>query len=546
MVYVKATIDGIKVDAFVDTGAATNVITRPLAYKVYLNGQAVFREGASELLRLTAFGGHHVPLYETFFAARVNLKGKEFDQLFFIVDTEQHEVLFGLPAITAAGMHLTTADGEELLPDPSESLTLDLGGTGPMPKPTLAKVLNDVAIAYRNHTSGDIKKDVDPYDVLRFSDYGPAVQNEQSDESSEADDLDCVELDNTGEEELGVNELGDDCRASGREQVFAPNVFWRASGNLVGRTDWKNPGMSTTVDASLVDVRMQQAFANANLEPPSKVHTEVPLPSATFNTKQPAMSEQQKEPDPTAGSMNWLTIAKGKFVPSHFRSCVKCNFLSAKVNPQQLLLISGSSACKVTAVESVVERDGQKHQWLMVENHMQSTVHVKKGERVAFTTPLEEVYDVPEEFVRQANVTQVEEVVETKENALPSSGLGCLDNNMTYRAKPLSLSETERRKKLAEDVKFTNLSLTQHQTKVATNLLLENNDCFSVEPGELGHVRGIEVEIETGDYRPIRQNARCTPYHVRDDVKKEIEKLLKIAVIRESNSPWASPIVAVC
>ncbi len=88
----------------------------------------------------------------------MNLGGKTFDQLFFIVDSNQHEVLLGLPTITMAGMHLTTADRTELLPDLRESLTQNLGGTGPVPRTpavTVAKLLNDAVTAYRTHQSDD-------------------------------------------------------------------------------------------------------------------------------------------------------------------------------------------------------------------------------------------------------------------------------------------------------------------------------------------------------------------------------------------------------
>ncbi len=57
MINVKMIIDGVKVTGFVDTGAATNVYTRKITHKIYINGEAVFREGASHLLSLTAFGG---------------------------------------------------------------------------------------------------------------------------------------------------------------------------------------------------------------------------------------------------------------------------------------------------------------------------------------------------------------------------------------------------------------------------------------------------------------------------------------------------------
>ncbi len=75
------------------------------------------------MLSLTAFGRSKVHLNETFFTARVNLRGKMFDQLFFIVDSEQHEVLLGLSAITVAGMHLITADGTESIAARLERVT---------------------------------------------------------------------------------------------------------------------------------------------------------------------------------------------------------------------------------------------------------------------------------------------------------------------------------------------------------------------------------------------------------------------------------------
>ncbi len=53
------------------------------------------------------------------------------------------------------------------------------------------------------------------------------------------------------------------------------------------------------------------------------------------------------------------------------------------------------------------------------------------------------------------------------------------------------------------------------------------------------------MEIETEGTRPIRQSPRHLAYTIRDEVKLEIEKLLRLNVVIESASPWASPIVAV-
>ncbi len=69
MITVPVTIEGVPMSACVDTGAAANVCTREEAYKVYMTREAIFQEGAGELLSLTTFGGGKVELEETFFAA---------------------------------------------------------------------------------------------------------------------------------------------------------------------------------------------------------------------------------------------------------------------------------------------------------------------------------------------------------------------------------------------------------------------------------------------------------------------------------------------
>ncbi len=181
-----------------------------------------------------------------------------------------------------------------------------------------------------------------------------------------------------------------------------------------------------------------------------------------------------------------------------------------------------------------MEVANNKQQWLMVENRSYLPAHVKKGEKVAYVSRIEEAYEAPEEKLR-------EEKAESPAEEAPT----LIFNSLASEPDPLSLTEMECREKLATNLNFTNPNLSKSEKETATNLLLDNHDCFSLAPGELGHIRDIEVEIETGDARPIRQNARRVAYHLCDDIKKEIEKLLKLSVVKDSNSPWASPIVAV-
>lgn len=61
----------------------------------------------------------------------------------------------------------------------------------------------------------------------------------------------------------------------------------------------------------------------------------------------------------------------------------------------------------------------------------------------------------------------------------------------------------------------------------------------------LGFTTLEEHTIDTGDHAPIKQRYYPIPYHQREYVKQEIEKMLKMGIIERSNSAWNSPIVIV-
>ena len=55
----------------------------------------------------------------------------------------------------------------------------------------------------------------------------------------------------------------------------------------------------------------------------------------------------------------------------------------------------------------------------------------------------------------------------------------------------------------------------------------------------------IDHKIEITDNNPVRSRPYPLPYAIRENVKREIEDMLSLGIIRESNSPFASPIVIV-
>ena len=90
---------------------------------------------------------------------------------------------------------------------------------------------------------------------------------------------------------------------------------------------------------------------------------------------------------------------------------------------------------------------------------------------------------------------------------------------------------------------FDNLS-PRHQNSTK-RLIDEYKDLFVQSDLELGRTDRVSMKIETGDHPPIRQRPYRTPWSQKSLVEEHIGSMLEADVIKESASPWASPIVMV-
>lgn len=84
-----------------------------------------------------------------------------------------------------------------------------------------------------------------------------------------------------------------------------------------------------------------------------------------------------------------------------------------------------------------------------------------------------------------------------------------------------------------------------HEKRVVAGLLVKYENTFSKAEWDIGLTDLAEHSINTGDAPPVKQRPRRVPLAYAEDEKKAIEDLLQKGVIRESTSPWASPIVLV-
>ncbi len=476
-------------------------------------------------------------LEEMFFAARVEAFGATFDQLFFIVDNDSQHLLLGLPALVQAKLQLLTPDGTDLMPNLTKifNLDVDVDSDQGAARMKLTKQLNSTAMKLRTGRVNSTASEFDPYRSLQFSKFGPACTGAAVPKVAKiadidsGDEADCIEMQEStdgSDTETECNELGDELtpRTKSIDQVFDQNVFWRSSPRVAGPVQF-----SAIADGNAQDVRFQQSFQNAHMDPLQKSEENKPVPSA-FQEKVPVKDEKPKT-EPQKGKVHWLMAKRGKYIQSQQRTYLKCNFLQARFKPKQQLLVSGNLKSKVTALDTLVEVAPNKCQWLVVENRFPDTVHVKRVMEIAEVSLLEDVYDIPEDLVQQEKERREQEA---QQRAVDEEIVQVKGIESEVKTAPLTVEE--RQERLHSSLSYNNPNLREEEKIHATELLLKNHTSFSLDPGELGRVRDIEVEIETGDARLICQSPRCVAYVVRDGMKKEIEKLLKLCVVKESNS----------
>lgn len=96
---------------------------------------------------------------------------------------------------------------------------------------------------------------------------------------------------------------------------------------------------------------------------------------------------------------------------------------------------------------------------------------------------------------------------------------------------------------LQELFQSTVKELKQSQKARIAKLLIEFKDTFSKDEWDLTHL--TEHSIPTGEAAPIKQPPRRVLMAYAANEKKAIEDLKAKGVIRDSTSPWASPIVLV-
>lgn len=118
-----------------------------------------------------------------------------------------------------------------------------------------------------------------------------------------------------------------------------------------------------------------------------------------------------------------------------------------------------------------------------------------------------------------------------------------------YIQEELMCSETKLTNKVPSDFQIPSeidkLNLNSAQMNEIRSLFYRNRDVFSQNDDDIGYTTTIKHSIRTMDNQPIVQPYRRIAPSQYEEVKSHIRKLLNNSIIRESSSPYASPIVLV-
>jgi hypothetical protein len=104
---------------------------------------------------------------------------------------------------------------------------------------------------------------------------------------------------------------------------------------------------------------------------------------------------------------------------------------------------------------------------------------------------------------------------------------------------------SERARKVMESITLDDDMLQPGQYDQVKSLIFKSQHIFALSPAELGCTKITQHVINTGDNPPIKQPLRRVPFSLRGKTEEMVEEMLQQKVIKESTSPWASPVVLV-
>ena len=152
-----------------------------------------------------------------------------------------------------------------------------------------------------------------------------------------------------------------------------------------------------------------------------------------------------------------------------------------------------------------------------------------------------------EEFVpvRLMNLSSESKVIYIGTTIAQISEISEVTQALTSVAKVRNIQETSLRPDLKDLLDRTSKHLNKDQARIIRDLLGKHEKLFAASDSDLGRTNIVKHSIRTDNSPPIKEPPRRTPFHLNNEIDKNIDEMLAKGIIEPSNSPWASGVVLV-
>ena len=220
-------------------------------------------------------------------------------------------------------------------------------------------------------------------------------------------------------------------------------------------------------------------------------------------------------------SVRDLCLAQTNRIPARCRKVVKAVLSTSTESclPQSLGTLLFTPTCLqegVVMADTVLSHKEKHAVSVIVENQNNYSVWLDKG------------------FIL-GQIEPVEELEEGDEATATETAIGCI-------------GATDNKERVSQFLEMLDLHiehLSEDHQRTLKDLLVKHSDIFALNPTELGKTELMSHHIDTGDHPPTRQPLRRTPFSLRKRINEMVKEMLDMGIIKQSSSPWASPVVLV-
>ncbi len=248
------------------------------------------------------------------------------------------------------------------------------------------------------------------------------------------------------------------------------------------------------------------------------------------------------------GNVNTVAVTDSVEIPAYSETVIQCIFDTDLVDHQYAIVEPILDAESLEADLIIGRSLVDTHRTdigipVRVMNTSPESLHIFAGTVIGCLSEIEDMITVDQqENTELESYHRTFSVCSIHNNMTESHVSSTADN--TSDCKP-GVDMSEWSENLCELFHRSSEELNETQSEALKVMLSKHVGTFARSSDDHGRTSVVKHEINTGDARPIKQRPRRPPRAFQGEEEKAIQSQLKAGIIKESTSPWASPMVFV-